>query len=143
MSEDTFPSECSLEEAQLYFPTIQHTMQQTGVPDSLVGERIKLGRYKGCYPCQSKDCEYVAQTRGVLCTHIRRVNLGVTLGCRFCPEKCWWQARYWVEHMDIVHPDAHKFQSSILGPSPVVSSLMLIYLSTKKLMLFPHLAPIP
>ena len=57
VSEDTFPNKCSLEEAQLFFPTSQHSMHQTRVPDNLVGERIKLGGYKGCYPCQSKDCE--------------------------------------------------------------------------------------
>ena len=90
VSEDIFPNKCSLEEAQLYFPTSQHTMHQTRVPDDLVSEQIKLGGYKGCYPCQSKNCEYVAQTRGVLCSHIRRVHLRITLGCHFCPEKCWW-----------------------------------------------------
>ena len=97
-------------------------MHQTGVPNDLVGERIKLGGYKGCYPCQSKDCEYVAQTRGVLCSHIRRVHLGITLGYCFCPEKCWWQARYWVEHMDKTHPEAHKFEVIPPGSKPIVSS---------------------
>ena len=123
VSEDTFPNKCSLEEAQLYFPTSQHTMHQTGVPDNLAAERIKLGGYKGCYPCLNKNCEYVAQTRGVLCSHIRRVHLGVALGCCFCPEKCWWQARYWVEYMDKAHPDAHKFEIVQSGTKPTVSSM--------------------
>ena len=123
VSEDTFPNKCSLKEAQLYFPTSQHTMHQTGVPDDLVSEQIKLGGYKGCYPCQNKNCEFVAQTRGMLCSHIRRVHLRITLGCHFCPEKCWWQARYWVENIDKAHPDAHKFEVIPPGSKPIVSSM--------------------
>ena len=117
--DDEYPNKCSLEQAQLYFPANLDTMHQTGVSSSWVGDRIKLGGYKGCYPCQGTDCEYVAQTRGVLCTHVRRVHLGVALGCRLCPEKAWWQARYWSEHMEKVHPDAPKFEVITTGPNVV------------------------
>ena len=117
--DDEFPNKCSLEEAQLYFPTNLDTMHQTGIPSFWIGDRIKLGGYKGCYPCQGSDCEYVAQTRGVLCTHIRRVHLGFALGCRLCPEKAWWQARYWSEHMDKVHSDVPKFEITTTGPNVV------------------------
>ena len=67
---DKYPNKCPLEEAQLFFPTDSDMMHQTGVPARLVGDRIKLGGYKGCYPCASGGCKYVAQTRGVLCDHI-------------------------------------------------------------------------
>ena len=40
----------------------------------------------------------------------------------FALKKCWWQARYWVEHMDKVHPDAHKFEVIQPGFKPTVSS---------------------
>ena len=118
-SDDDYPNKCSLAEAQLYFPTCQDTMHQTGVADSWIGERIKLGGYKGCYPCQGENCDYVAQTRGVLCSHVRRVHLGIAIGCRLCPEKCWWQARTWAEHMDKSHADLPRYEVVTSGANVV------------------------
>ena len=109
-SDDDYPNKCSLAEAQLFFPTCLDTMHQTGVADSWIGERIKLGGYKGCYPCLGEICEYVAQTRAVLCSHVRRVHLRITIGCRLCPEKCWWQARTWAEHMDKSHAGLPRYE---------------------------------
>ena len=116
-TDDSYPNKCSLEEAQLFFPMNQDRMYQIGVPNNLTGERIKLGGYKGCYPCLSDGCQYVAQTRGVLCSHARHVHLGIALGCRMCPEKHWWQVRYWSEHMEKCHPDIPKFQVVTSGPN--------------------------
>ena len=116
-ADDSFPSKCSLKEAQLFFPTGEGSMHQTGVSDNWIGERIKLGGYKGCYPCMGEKCNYVAQTRGVLCSHVHWVHLGIALGCRFCPEKCWWQARYWSEHMDKAHTNIPKFMIDV-HPTP-------------------------
>ena len=110
LTDDSYPNKCCLEEAQLFFPMNQDRMHQTGVPSNLTGERIKLGGYKGCYPCLSDGCQYVAQTRGVLCSHARHVHLGIALGCRMCPEKHCWQVCYWSEHMEKCHPDIPKFQ---------------------------------
>ena len=118
-SNDDYPEKCSLAEAQLYFPTSLDSMHQTGVADSWIGERIKLGGYKGCYPCMGANCDYVAQTRGVLCSHVRRVHLGVAIGCRFCPEKSWWQARTWAEHMDKVHEDMPRYEVITSGANVV------------------------
>ena len=28
-----------------------------------------------------EKCDYVAQTQGVLCSHVHRVHLGIALGC--------------------------------------------------------------
>ena len=61
-ADDSFPSKCSLKEAQLFFPTSEGNMHQTGVPDSWIDEHIKLGGYKGCYPCMGEKCDYVTQT---------------------------------------------------------------------------------
>ena len=119
LTEDSYPNKCSLEEAQLFFPMNEDQMHQTEVPDSLTGERIKLRGYKACYPCMSEGCQYVAQTRGILCSHARHVHLGITLGCRMCPEEHWWQARYWSEHMEKCHPDLPKFQVITSGPNVI------------------------
>ena len=94
-------------------------MHQTGVPRNLIGERINLRGYKGCYPCLSDGCQYVAQTRGVLCSHARCVHLGIALRCRICPEKHWWQAQYWSEHMEKCHPDIPKFQVVTSRPNVI------------------------
>ena len=74
--DDNYPSKCSLEEAQLFFPTSLGGMHQTGVPNQWIGDRNKLGGYKGCYPCMGDKCDYIAQTQGVLCSHVHRVHLG-------------------------------------------------------------------
>ena len=60
------------------------------------------------------DCDYVAQVKGIVYSHVCRVHLGVALGCRFCPEKSWWQARYWSIHMQSVHPQEPKFEPLVL-----------------------------
>ena len=117
--EDSYPNKCDLVAAQLFFPTSTDTMHQTGVSNSWIGERLKLGGYKGCYPCMGVDCDYVTQTRAVLCSHVRRVHLGIALGCTFCPEKAWWQGRYWSEHMDKTHSDKSKFETISSGDNVV------------------------
>ena len=86
------------------YPESEGTKHQTRVPDNLIGYRQKLKDYKGAYKCLFQECDYVAQKRGVVCSHIRRVHLGRALGCVFCPTKAWWQTRYWGEHMRDVHP---------------------------------------
>ena len=116
-ADDSFPSKYSLQEAQLFFPTNEGSMHQTGVPGNWIGEHIKLGGYKGSYPCMGEKCDYVTQMRGVLCSHVQWVHLGIALGCRFCSEKCWWQARYWSEHIDEAHTDVPKFTIDV-NPTP-------------------------
>ena len=54
---------------------------------------------------------------------LERVHLGIALGCHFALENAGWQARYWVEHMDKAHPDAHKFEIVQSGTKPTVSSM--------------------
>ena len=63
-------------------------MHQTGVDARYIGTCKKLSGYKGIYCCMFSDCNYGAQVKGIVYLHIRRVHLGVALGCRFCPEKC-------------------------------------------------------
>ena len=111
---EKYPSKCELREAQLFFPTSSETMHQTGVDARYIGTREKLSGYKGIYCCMFGDCDYAAQVKGIVYSHIRRVHLGVALGCRFCPEKSWWQARYWSIHMQNVHPQESKFEPLIL-----------------------------
>ena len=114
---EKYPSKCELREAQLFFPTSSETMHQTGVDARYIGTREKLSGYKGIYCCLFDDCDYAAQVKGIVYSHIRRVHLGVALGCRFCPEKSWWQACYWSIHMQNVHPQESKFEPLILPES--------------------------
>ena len=72
--------------------------------------REGISPYKGLYTCNYGDCDYGAQARPVVCTHIRRVHLGITIGCRYCPTKCWWQPRYWAAHMRESHADKPIFE---------------------------------
>ena len=105
-----YPDKCSREEAQLFFPTSQETMHDTGVPGKYIGSCENLPQYKGLYCCLFDSCDYGAQVRASTCSHIRRVHLGHAIGCRYCPAKGWWQARYWVNHMKSQHPDLPKFE---------------------------------
>ena len=105
-----YPSKCSLAEALLFFPTSDKTVHETGVDGKLIGSRENLLQYHGLYCCLYKGCDYGAQTQGNSLSHIRRVHLGHALGCRFCPEKSWWQARYWIKHMDQEHSNLPKYE---------------------------------
>ena len=108
---DEYPNKCNIAEAQLFFPTSSPTLHQTGVPAKYISNREDVGPYKGAYRCLFGDgCEYGAQARGVVCTHVRRVHLGVALACRFCPNKVWWQARYWKLHMRDTHADMPLYE---------------------------------
>ena len=107
---DTYPSKCPIASAQLFFPTSQQDLHQTGVPAKYIGHREGIGSYKGLYTCNYGDCDYGAQARPVVCTYIRRVHLGIAVGCRYCPTKCWWQPRYWASHMRESHPDKPIFE---------------------------------
>ena len=111
---EKYPSKCELQEAQLFSPTSSETMHQTGVDARYIGTREKLSGYKGIYCCLYSDCDYGAQVKGIVYSHIRQAHLGVALGCRFCPGKCWWQARYWSIHMQSVHPQEPKFEPLVL-----------------------------
>ena len=111
---EKYPSKCELCEAQLFFLTCSETMHQTGVDAHYISTHEKLLGYKGIYCCMFSDCDYAAQVKGIVYSHIHRVHLGVALGCRFCPEKSWWQACYWSIHMQNVHPQQPKFKPLVL-----------------------------
>ena len=93
-TEDKFPNFCSLKEASLFYPTNEKSMHTTGINPAHISERMKIRGYKGFYCCLfNKDCQYAAQTNGLIATHIHPVHVGHALGCRFCPTLAWWQAR--------------------------------------------------
>ena len=106
-----YPSKCSFAKAQLFFPTLDKTVLETGVDGKLIGSRENLPQYHGLYCCIFKGCNYGAQTRGNTLSDICRVHLRHALGCCFCPEKSWWQARYWIKHMDQEHSDLPKYET--------------------------------
>ena len=105
-----YPSKCSLAEVHLSFPTSDKTVHETGVDGKLIGSRENLPQYHGLYCYLYKGCDYGAQTRGNTLSHIQRVHLGHALGCCFYPEKSWWQARYWIKHMDQEHNNLPKYE---------------------------------
>ena len=121
---DEYPKKCNIAEAQLFFPASEKTLHQTGVPSKYIGDREDVGPYKGAYHClYGEGCEYGAQSRGVVCTHVRRVHLGIALACRFCPNKVWWQARYWLLHMKDTHSEMPLYEPiSMFSADPAVSS---------------------
>ena len=109
-----YPNACSLKEATLFYPTSETTLHMTGVDANLITDRKRIGAhgsYKGYYGCAWKECSYVAQTHGIVATHVRCVHLGNALACRFCPTLAWWQARYWSDHMDKNHSDQSKYEA--------------------------------
>ena len=110
---EKYPSLCSLKEATLFYPTSATSLHMTGVQPEHITDRKRIGAegsYKGYYSCAFKNCSYIAQTHGVVATHIRKVHLGHALSCRFCPATAWWQARYWSDHMDKCHSDQPKYE---------------------------------
>ena len=111
---DTYPNKCPIASAQLFFPTSQQDLHQTRVPAKYIGHREGIGPYKGLYTCNYGDCDYGAQARPVVCTHIWWVHLGIAIGCRYCPTKCWWQPRYWAAHMHESHADKPIFEPLVM-----------------------------
>ena len=76
-----YPTKCSVSEAQLFFPTSQDSVHDTGIPAKYIGSRENLPQYKGLYCCLYDSCDYGAQVRASTLSHIRRVHLGHALGC--------------------------------------------------------------
>ena len=113
-TEDKFLNFCILKEASLFYPTNEKSMHTTGINPAHISERMKIGGYKGFYHCLfDKDCQYAAQTNGLIANHIQWVHVGHALGCRFCPTLTWWQAHYWSDHMDKKHPDQPKYETLV------------------------------
>ena len=116
-----YPRKCALSQADLVYPVDEDSKHQTGVDKKLIGYRQKLAGYRGAYECLWKDCDYAAQTRGVVCSHLRRVHLGKALGCPFCPKKAWFQTRYWANHMEKEHPAELWYVQVELPKGPLVA----------------------
>ena len=112
-----YPSHCSIMEATLFYPTSSKTVHETGVDSKYIGARENLPQYRGLYCCLYGNCDYGAQVRGATLSHIRRVHLGHALAYKYCPEKSWWQARYWLTHMSEEHPGLPMFEIVNLPPN--------------------------
>ena len=112
-----YPSYCSIAEATLFYPTSSKTVHETGVDNKYIGARENLPQYRGLYCCLYGDCDYGAQVRGATLSHIRRVHLGHAIACKYCPQKAWWQARYWLIHMSEEHPDLPIYEIVNLPPN--------------------------
>ena len=115
---EKYPTKCKLSEAQLFYPTSAESLHETGVDGKFIGTTENLIGYRGLYCCLYGDCDYGAQVRGNMLSHIHRVHLGAAFGCRFCPELAWWQARSWSNHMDSVHASEPKCEALQLPSSP-------------------------
>ena len=118
-SKRKYKTKCSVSEADLVYPTDEDSRHQTGVPDRYIGYRQKLSGYKGAYECLFDNCDYVAQTRGVVCSHLRRCHLGRALGCPYCPGKAWFQTRYWAKHMRETHPAQLWYPDMVFPEGPL------------------------
>ena len=116
-----YPRKCALSQADLVYPVDEDSKHQTGVDKKLIGYRQKLAGYRGAYECLWKDCDYAAQTRGVVCSHLRRVHLGKALGCPYCPRKAWFQTRYWANHMEKEHPAELWYVQVELPKGPLIA----------------------
>ena len=115
-----YKTKCALMKADLVYPSDEDSKHQTGVDKALVGYRQKLAGYRGAYECLWKDCDYVAQTCGVVCSHLRWVHLGKALGCPYCPGKAWFQTRYWTKHMQKAHANELWYVQVELPEGPLV-----------------------
>ena len=116
--QEKYPSKCSLKQAELFFPTSASTLHDTGVDPKYIGTREGLSRYKGLYCCLFEGCNYGAQVRVNMLSHIRRVHLGHAVGCRYCPTRAWWQARTWSDLMTHTHPDVPKYPPQDVSDLP-------------------------
>ena len=118
---EKYPSFCNIKSATLFFPTSSDTLHATGINPEHITDRKKIGPYRGYYCCAFGNCNYAAQTHGVVATHVRRVHLGHAQSCCFCAGSAWWQARYWSNHMDQVHSNQPKYEPLTMPQGPIKS----------------------
>ena len=121
--DDKFPLGSNL--VAVYYPTIgHHSEHHIGVANELVGAREAYGHDKNRYryPCafeenankvglivedHDKGCDYFTQQMSATVTHIRRVHLGIALGCRFCDWRTY-SRESWQKHMKKLHKSQEK-----------------------------------
>ena len=97
-------------------PLAKRFMKQESIASILVLGKI-YHSIVDCIVVFMGDCEYRAQVRGATLSHICRVHLGHAIACKYCPQKAWWQARYWLVHMSEEHPDLPVYEIINLPPN--------------------------
>ena len=110
---------CLLSEALLYYPTTSDAKASylhSGInPAYYSSHQSSKGNKSAGYECQftsikkSKgvilpDCHF-STTKGQLSTHICQHHLGLAVACYICPQKQWWLAATWKDHMEKCHSD--------------------------------------
>ena len=100
-----FPDFCSLNECKVVFPTGEKALTMTGV----LGEWVSPRSSDGHYGCLFGDCPARISGKPNCATHIRRVHLGVAIGCRHCDKK-YFKPKGFLDHMRQKHPELPEAQ---------------------------------
>ena len=109
---------CSLDTAQIYFPTTSDAgvhLHAAVDPKYISSQKSSAHTTAAGYGClysqvskaegqMVPDCDVISTTKAQLSTHIQQYHLGIAIGCYICGRnKRWWSAGTWMEHMKKVH----------------------------------------
>ena len=113
-----FEDLCNLNEAIIMLPE-EKSLHETGIPEGMLPSRDKVHRTArggSLYICKHPKCvdhPYSGDLPGYG-SHFRRVNLGICLGCPYCPDRHYWNSTGWLKHMKEKHNETPWYGSQIL-----------------------------
>ena len=99
------------------FSMDENSLHDSGIKPEYLPTHEKLPHIKAMYIC-CFSCDYQAESRVTVCTHIHKEHLHVMLGCPHFKHKVW-SADAWAKHICAYHPDLPVFRvmkSECLSP---------------------------
>ena len=107
-TKDLLDELCMLQEAIQMYPADENSIEETGIPTTLLvkGEHQTTHAGASVYLCPDEKCQtppFYAQGLAAVYSHIRRKHLSLALACPYCANKVFWNSCGWKSHMDSKH----------------------------------------
>ena len=100
----SLPTCISLSKATLAYPISKEKTSATGIPQKYLSKRLTaLSPKDSLYACTFEGCDRIFKQLAGVYNHLRRLHLGVAVGCYYC-SGCWWTSKGWSDHHAREHP---------------------------------------
>ena len=105
------PACVSLTEASLAYPISKEKMSATGIPQKYLSKWLTtLSPKDYLYACTFEGCDCIFKQLAGVYNHLRRLHLGVAVGCYYC-SGCWWTLKGWSDHHAREYPLSNAYPS--------------------------------